>query len=194
MNFRDRTPKRRNNPTIVSDYRNAKPELKEDFHSRCGYCNDHDYFKQTYYEVDHFVPRQCLNNISLTDYNNLIYSCRSCNNSKRAKWPTNDETIHNNGHIGFIDPCSEDYSKQFKRNERGEILPLTKLGEWMYLSLNFSNPSHRIIWTMERLRTIINKLSSQENFNDRDKLEKYVKFTRSYFSYEEQLKNEHPKF
>ena len=42
-------------------------------------------------------------NISPTEYSNLVYSCRSCNNSKRAKWPTGDENVHNDGEQGFID-------------------------------------------------------------------------------------------
>ena len=54
--FRKISPQRRSNPSTQSNYRKYKLELREDFHQRCGYCGDHDFFRQTYYEIDHFVP------------------------------------------------------------------------------------------------------------------------------------------
>ena len=102
--FRHRTPKRRENPEAKNHYSDYKPELREDFNERCGYCGDHDFFRQSYYEIDHFVPRKKLKVIALNDYSNLVYACRSCNNAKRAKWPTGDEKVHNDGKVGFIDP------------------------------------------------------------------------------------------
>ena len=92
MDLRERIPTRRFDPKSVSDYHQYKEDLREDFKCRCGYCNDHDYFRTTDYQIDHFVSRTQMKRIELTDYSNLVYSCRSCNNSKRAKWPTGNAT------------------------------------------------------------------------------------------------------
>ena len=93
--FRKITPARRKSVPVYKTHNEYKPLLREDFHQRCGYCGDHEFFRDTYYEVDHFVPQKYLVNISPTEYSNLVYSCRSCNNFKRAKWPTGDENVHN---------------------------------------------------------------------------------------------------
>ena len=156
--FRHRKPTRRESPEEKSRYTDYKPELREDFNERCGYCGDHDFFRQTYYEIDHFVPQDKLETISLNEYSNLVYSCRSCNNSKRAKWPTGDEKVHNDGKVGFIDPCDETYANQFHRGKDGSIIACTELGQWMWTALNFGNPAHRVIWNLEEIRKRINEI------------------------------------
>ena len=55
--FRKITPTRRDNVPAGKKYQEYKPLLREDFHQRCGYCGDHDYFRETFYEIDHFVPK-----------------------------------------------------------------------------------------------------------------------------------------
>ena len=100
--LRDKTPQRRSDIEEQKDYKQYRSNLIIDFDGRCGYCGDHDFFRQTYYEIDNFVPRKKLKTISLNTYSNLVYTCRSCNNAKRAKWPTGDENVHNNGKEGFV--------------------------------------------------------------------------------------------
>ena len=85
--LRETIPARRVNPTLNptgSDWSHHKPDLKEDFNSHCGYCYSYDGYRHTYFEVDHFVPKSLiLKNgwgISLTQYTNLVYSCKFCNN------------------------------------------------------------------------------------------------------------------
>src|SRR5690606_31407481 len=114
--FRKYTPKRRYIKTVVNSYREYRDELKKDYKYRCGYCDDSDIWRTVWFEIDHFVPQKYLKTIKETDYSNLVYACRSCNNSKRAHWPTGDELIHNQNDEGFIDPCEDDYGKQFGRN------------------------------------------------------------------------------
>ena len=160
MKFREFLPVRRDNPKQVRHYSQHKDELREDFHKCCGYCGDSDYFRMEYYEVDHFAPKEVLETIALTDYSNLVYSCRSCNNSKRATWPTGDEHVHNDGKVGFIDPCNADYDQQFERNADGSIVPTTPLGEWMFSALNLGNPKHRIIWMLMTIKEKIESLKS----------------------------------
>lgn len=156
--FRKITPKRRECFPQYKRYTQYKSLLQEDFHHRCGYCGDHDYFSKTFYEIDHFVPKKHTKLISETEYSNLVYSCRSCNNSKRAKWPTGNEDIHNDGEKGFIDPCDKKYPEQFERIVDGSIHPKTILGKWMWENLKFASPNHRIIWCLEQLREAIDKI------------------------------------
>lgn len=175
--FRENIPKRRDDVNEVSKYQDHKSPLKEDFNSKCGYCDCHDNWRFTYYEVDHFVPRDIFEKngtISETDYNNLVYSCRHCNNAKRKKWPTNDELIHNNGKEGFIDPCDEEYDEQFERDCDGTIKWNTELGGWIYkaLKMDIRERTIKLNWNLYRLYKIVLELNEM--------LEKRQKGTREY--------------
>ena len=156
--FRDHTPKRRDITRVVATHRDHKPDLKIDFISRCGYCNASDTWKITYYEVDHFIPEAILTIKTNTDYSNLVYSCRSCNNAKRKKWATGDENVPNRNDEGFIDPCDDDYLNHFTRKTTGEIQFATKLGEWMYYALKLYKPQHQVIWSLEQTEEDINQI------------------------------------
>mgnify|MGYP003633982413 CR=1 FL=1 len=161
--FREHTPKRRNITTDVSTYGDHRTDLKIDFKDRCGYCNDIDNWRFIWFEIDHFIPKkrnkvQFLTIKTETDYSNLVYSCRSCNNAKRNKWPTNIESIPNQNNEGFIDPCDDEYKKQFDRNPNGRILFKNDLGEWMYNAMKLYKPQHEIIWNIEQLHILIKEL------------------------------------
>jgi uncharacterized protein (TIGR02646 family) len=184
--FREHTPKRRNISSNVSAYGKHRDDLKLDYIDRCGYCNDVNTWRFIWFEIDHFVPKKHLKTISETDYSNLVYSCRSCNNAKRAKWPTGDEKIHNQNNKGFIDPCNDDYNKQFDRLNTGRITPETELGEWMYNAMKLYKPQHEIIWNIDLLDKLIDEieeilsLSPNEDLTDRllkgyREFRKYVK-------------------
>ncbi|MBL7858202.1 MAG: HNH endonuclease [Cyclobacteriaceae bacterium] len=185
-NFRSKCPIRRPITTPVNSHRDHKPDLKIDFLSRCGYCNAHDEWKTTYYEVDHFIPENILTIKTTTDYSNLVYSCRSCNNSKRKKWPSNDENIPNNGNEGFVDPCEQSYDSHFSRRDTGEIDHVTNLGKWMYNALQLHKPHHKIVWNLENLNEMIKELKILENSLDNAPeikaklLEVYSEFTSYY--------------
>jgi len=156
--FRTETPIRRNITRTVSSHRAHRADLRIDFFSRCGYCNSPDSWKLTYFEVDHFIPENILTIKSNTDYSNLVYSCRSCNNAKRKKWPTNDEEIPNKNDEGFIDPCDDLYLEQFAREDTGEIIFNSELGKWMFLALKLYKPQHQIIWSLEQLEPLIKEI------------------------------------
>lgn len=185
--FRKTTPQRRENPPSKTKYGDLKPYLREDFNYRCGYCGDHDYFRETYYEVDHFVPREYLKTLSLTTYSNLVYSCRSCNNSKSSRWPSGDESVHNNGIEGFIDPCHQSYPQQFERLPDGSIKATTTIGNWMWGNLALGNPIHRLKWKLEQLKVEIDKLNAIETDNV-DELKRIAFLNREYMKFEEQLR------
>lgn len=190
--FRKITPKRRTSFPTYNKYTDYKSILREDFHCRCGYCGDHDFFSETYYEVDHFIPKKWLVKISPTKYSNLVYSCRSCNNHKRAKWPTKDENVHNNGTSGFIDPCDLAYQEQFVRLIDGSIYAKTELGKWMWTALNFGNPLHRLKWKIEEAKCLLDELDQLE-IEDVEELKHVKRINELYRNLEEQLRGK-PKF
>ncbi len=184
--FRKIRPGRRDDVPDVTSYHEFKPFLREDFHERCGYCGDHDFFRDTFYEIDHFVPRTLAPERE-KDYSNLVYSCRTCNNSKRKKWPTKMVDKPNNGTEGWIDPCDNEYFKQFERLSDGSIKSRSILGQWMWTELSLGNPIHRLKWSLEQLRIELKKASSmaissvEEGRQIQELLARYMKF-------EEQLK------
>ncbi|MEE9361645.1 MAG: HNH endonuclease signature motif containing protein [Cellulophaga sp.] len=188
--FRLENPKRRNITTEVSGYRKHKDDLKKDYLGRCGYCNSIDTWRFIWFEIDHFVPHKYMKTIKETDYFNLVYACRSCNNAKRAKWPTMDEKIHNKNEEGFIDPCDDKYSVQFGRTDLGRILPNTQIGQWMYNAMKLYKPQHEIIWAMAELDELIQEIESvlKEKPNDELK-DRLLDCYRGFMEYSKKLSN-----
>lgn len=157
MKLREKTPTRKSDVIHQKDFHAYRDQLASDFNHRCGYCDDRDAPRAASFEIDHFVP-QIVDSDKITDYANLVYACKSCNNAKRAKWPTKDKTLPNNGKKGWIDPCLKDYEAQFERLEDGEIHPLTEIGTWMYDNLKLWKKQHEILWNVERLEANYNQL------------------------------------
>lgn len=155
--FRNQTPQRSTTIKVKADYGDYKADLQKDFNFRCGYCDDHDSYRNTFYEIDHFVPHEHCKVLQKNSYSNLVYTCRYCNNAKSDTFPTQDENIHNDGTSGFIDPCNPEYANQFER-ERGKIIPITPLGEYMWREMHLYLLRHELIHTLERLDTNIREL------------------------------------
>lgn len=165
--FRQYIPSRRATPTknpTGSNWAEHKPDLKIDFNSNCAYCDSFDGFRHTYFEVDHFIPKDFFlqfGNISLTEYKNLVYSCKFCNNNKRAKWPTQREDLFNDGAVGFDDPATDLYDSHFYRTDEGGIMWKTEVGKWMFreaFQFDKRQNSIKILWNMNKLRIIIDAL------------------------------------
>jgi len=188
--FRKETPKRREIKTEVARYSGHRDDLRKDYKCRCGYCNDIDIWRTVWFEIDHFVPQKYLKTIKVTDYSNLVYACRACNNSKRAHWPTEDESIHYINDEGFIDPCDDEYEKQFSRNQNGRIIHKTQLGKWMYYKLKLHKPQHEIIWQIEELDNLIEDCERLIELTDNVALKNRVlDLYREYRKYTKQLSN-----
>jgi hypothetical protein len=163
MIFRQITPTRRNIQRNVSNYQAHRNDLSIDFLKRCGYCNGVDLYRTSPFEIDHFIPRKrdkkpFLTIKTETDYSNLIYACKSCNNAKSNKWPTNNESVSHENDEGFIDPCDVLYEQQFHRLQNGQIRATTKLGLWMLKELKLDKPQHEIIYNLEQLDSIIDQI------------------------------------
>ncbi len=197
--FRSHTPERRPITANVNHYSEHRGDLKIDFKNRCGYCNSIDTWRLMSFEIDHFIP-QNKNKIPFltiktsTDYSNLVYACKSCNNSKSNKWPTNDETISHLNNEGFIDPCEVDYTLQFKRHSQGRIIPVTTLGSWIFNELKLYKPQHEIIWNIEQLDVLIDEINvllltiTNENITVQLK-DRLLKVHEEYRNYTKQLGN-----
>lgn len=167
-NFREKTPARSTGVEIKNSYRSYRPNLAEDFHHRCGYCNVRDVYSKMSFEIDHFVPKGLDKDIPDNKYSNLVYSCRSCNNAKRRKWPTNNPKLHNDGHVGWVDPCSPDYEKQLGRDDWGYIIPLTEVGAWMHNNLKLGQSMHQVLWNIEQLEVLTEQLANSINVDTLD--------------------------
>lgn len=193
MSFREKNkiPVRRPIVKVVTHYSQHRDDLVFDFKARCGYCNSIHSYRNNSYEIDHFIPRirnkkPFLTIKSETDYSNLVYACKSCNNAKRNKWATNDETVAIENDKGFVDPCDLVYDSQFERLNTGEIKPLTNLGSWMYKELKLYKPQHEIIYQIEQLDLIIDEL--EPNLGLIDNVEIYKKITGLLLKYRNYIK------
>jgi hypothetical protein len=189
--FREHIPIRRQIVRAVTHYSEHKVDLKIDFRNRCGYCNDHDSWRKTWYEIDHFVPKEFLKELTEASYSNLVYSCRSCNNSKRAKWPTKSETESIIDDTGFLDPCHKDYNDQFERTNLGRIRYLTNLGEWMFKALKLDKPHHEVVWNIEQADILIDEIESLLLLTPDTQLEQQLlPIYREFRKYVKQLNDE----
>jgi hypothetical protein len=202
MRLRHKTPSRRDlttrNPT--KNWALHKTDLQEDFNNYCGYCNSYDGFRHTYYEVDHFVPKDLIIKngwaIGLTQYSNLVYSCKFCNNNKLAYWPSNSYIRYHFRGKGFYDPCDVEYDKQFYRTSKGEIRGKTRLGKWMcQYAFKFDERKDGIIllWQLDSLRRTIEALNAElSKHKSNSKIYGQIddnlnKFARNYYRVHKEL-------
>jgi len=167
---RDKLPARRKTPTknpTGENWSEHKTDLREDFNKHCGYCGSYDGFSHTWFEVDHFVPKSQFKKtgkIGLCQYDNLVYSCKFCNNVKLSKWPSNDETIPHINNKGFVDPCEADFDSHLYRTNDGSIRWLTDLGKWMVeVGFKFDERDYavKLLWELNNLRKVIERLTKE---------------------------------
>jgi len=202
--FRGSLPARRPTPTRKPKKKWAlhKADLKVDFKDHCAYCDSFDGFRHTFFEVDHFVPKDLILkngwSISLVEYSNLVYSCKFCNNNKLNNWPSNSPTIFNRRNKGFVDPCDRNFDSHFYRLKDGKIMWNTRLGKWMYFNaFKFDEraPGIKLLWNLNRIRKSILSLEKQKKkykttstkYKSIDK--KLTEFKKDYFPAHQELIN-----
>ena len=77
---------RRHGPAGYADYESYRPWLRDEFAFRCVFCLTRETWGpvHAHFAIDHFLPV-----MSRSDgqnlYENLLYSCVSCNNAKGAR-------------------------------------------------------------------------------------------------------------
>ncbi|MDC0764749.1 HNH endonuclease [Brevibacillus sp. AG] len=168
--FRLQTPQKRN-IAYQADvlYTQYRKELKEDFKGRCGYCDSLFSIVKKDYHIDHFVPRRVLKKFPghahlIHEYNNLIYSCPSCNGSKSGKWPSEHPDEFIKGEQGFVDPCQDAYGDLFFRDNEGKIHPNNTqfpVASYMYRELKLYLETHSVVWKIEQLMNLIKAFSPE---------------------------------
>ena len=149
------------------DYHRYKPYLAEDFSHRCAYCNLRDQDVTTYFEVDHFVPQAEIkrhkgHEYLIKDYENLIYSCKSCNAAKSDLFE-GDILLDPYNNARFYDPVKIDYNTVFYRDKHGTIASRDGKGRTSIIDLKLYRPIHNLAWICEQLDYIINELEEKIN-------------------------------
>lgn len=153
-----------------ASYGSYKKYLKEDFHSRCAYCNLLDSQITTPYEVDHFIPKDEFKDAWPeldTTYENLVYACKKCNNAKsnQYKGDISKRIIEN---ALFYDPEKTDYNKIFYRDDVGSICSDDAKGRGMINRIKLYRPIHNVAWICEIIRQTLVKLNIQIETVEKD--------------------------
>ena len=150
----------RSSPPDQKEYHAYKPFLKKDFCGRCAYCNLLDTAITTPFEVDHFIPRAVFMHGRMnleTDYKNLIYSCKKCNNAKRNQFSGNIGSENPTNEL-FYDPTVVDYNDIFFRNHLGAIDSEDEKGKETIIRLKLYRPIHILAWLCEEINETANRL------------------------------------
>ncbi len=177
MKVRDLLPQRRSTPTKnpTVDWSKHKDDLKVDFHHHCAYCGSYDGFRHTYFEVDHFIPKDFLkkigSTIGLCQYDNLVYSCKFCNNNKSSLWPSQIESVFNLNNEGFVDPCNIEYDTHLKRTKDGGIMWNTPLGKWKAtVAFKFDERANaiKLLWELNQRRKLVMAFANEMKKRDKD--------------------------
>jgi hypothetical protein len=79
-------PARRHGPRGYADYASYLPWLRDEFSFRCVYCLLREQWGRVrgVYAIDHFLP-VAQHPAKVTDYDNLLYACTTCNAAKGAR-------------------------------------------------------------------------------------------------------------
>lgn len=177
----------RSSPSPRGNYRDYKDDLIRDFGGRCAYCDLHYESITTWFEVDHFIPRNAFKGIRddlLTDYDNLVLACKKCNLAKGTKFegdislpvPTNER---------FFDPVKIDYNTVFFRNDFGCIASSDPKGQRMIEDLGLYQPIHILGWVCENLKSMIEKVESKIDETDNEVAKKKLAAAA------QEMKNQH---
>ena len=159
---------KRCSPPKYTNYKKYRPFLAEDFSHRCAYCNLLDSNITTPFEIDHYIPKKVFKNIwddLENTYENLIYSCKKCNNAKSAQFSGNIRPPHIENEL-FYNPSSINYNNIFYRNEYGAIDSDDPKGRSMISRLRLYRSIHNLAWISEQLNKIHLKLKKAINIEE----------------------------
>jgi hypothetical protein len=125
------------------DYRD--PYLRPDFEYRCAYCLTHEHYflDGEAGEVDHFRPLHPPNELGKdfshlrTVYDNLYWSCPTCNLNKGNRWPTDAQYASGER---FLDPCLEDHDTHWETHLDGTISATTPTGRYTIRNIRLDRP------------------------------------------------------
>jgi hypothetical protein len=128
MVFSRSVPQRR-----FRDYTRYRPQLRRDFRYRCAYCLTHERYLggEAGYTIDHHRPQRgpyARPDLS-SQYANLYWTCRECNDNKSDTWPSPEEQSVG---LRFLDPCvpEDDHDLHVGMLPDGSVESLTPAGEY----------------------------------------------------------------
>ena len=119
---------RRHGPQGYSHYRQYRDWLRDEFGFRCVYCLRRERWTQVKgeFDIDHLIPRSIRPDLE-TSYDNLVYSCHTCNLDKSAAL--------------LPDPHRHAYGDCVRVNDDGTISPLNTEGEILIDELDLDAPA-----------------------------------------------------
>ncbi|MFT3952299.1 MAG: HNH endonuclease signature motif containing protein [Oscillospiraceae bacterium] len=161
-NFRDFKIIRTCNKSYKT-YESYRSYLKNDFSNRCAYCNLHENQITTSFEIDHFIPRDIFKVIRPdleTDYKNLVFSCKKCNDAKSNKF-AGDINSADPQNSQFYDPVLINYNDIFFRTEIGAIDSNDEKGRQMIVDLQLYRPIHNLAWICEESSKVLDKINAK---------------------------------
>lgn len=163
-------------------YEQYLDELSEDFHHICGYCGKSETVTTKGFEIDHFVPRKVDEGLK-DEYQNLVYSCFTCNRKKGSKWPTGNPAQQNDGKKGFVDPATEEYDAHLTRDETGAIIAKTSLGEYMCkTAFKFQNRPTEIVWKAMKIIELKKLLQEKISTLSPEEKDEYIEIDKELSS------------
>jgi hypothetical protein len=123
---------RREKPPKLNNYKKYKKYLRKDFNYKCVYCSIHegDYGSYHNFVCEHFKPKSKIEFRHLKNiYENLLYSCQTCNRFKANKWPS-DTMISKE--FFFLNPCDVDFEDHFDLDKKNfQLIPKSNAAEYM---------------------------------------------------------------
>lgn len=188
----DKFIRRRKNYRRQNNIQNYTKILKEDFFNMCGYCGKDFNIVKCPPQKDHLIPKHIAKKVGrqdlLTDYNNLVYSCRVCNRNKWHTWPFDNVERTHDDKVGFVDPATEEFDDHLMRDSTGRIVPKTDVGNYMCTVFNFNNRLTEVWWKLSVISNEIKEIDKMlENEQDVDKLSQYWRLHSLYDQFLESL-------
>ena len=124
------------NVPALAHYRDYRDRyLRPDFRHCCAYCLTHEFYflNGEGGQIDHHRPLHPPPVLGMDfsrlehNYENLYWSCSTCNNSKGNGWPSDEE--YSRGER-YLDPCREDHNDHWITEPDGRLVPRTLTGEY----------------------------------------------------------------
>ena len=121
------------------------PYLRPDFQYRCAYCltQEHYFLDGEAGEIDHHRPLHPPKALGkdfshlAAAYENLYWSCPTCNLYKGNRWPADDQ--YEQGER-FLDPCAEDHEAHWDTHPDGTVTAKTATGRYTIRNIRLDRP------------------------------------------------------